>query len=111
MKNLDYYLKIKRGGPAFVMRNRYVKRSDTRKIQDWDFNVSCGTNMCPYLSTGNFVEIKVAERNEGNLLKSFLDTTDDRKHGYFIVRDLEYPQNLHKNPHIFHFFHRKKQSK
>ena len=54
-----------KGGPASVMGNRYVKRSDTRKIQYWD-NDLYRTNMCQLLPTGNFVEIEVTERDEDN---------------------------------------------
>ena len=64
-----------RGGPASVMGNRYVKRSDARKIQYWDKNIYYGTSMCQYLQTGYFVEIEFTEKVK--LLKSIPDTKDN----------------------------------
>ena len=72
-----------RDGPASVMGNRYVKRTDTTKIQNWEINNLDGTSMSQYLPTGNFVEIEVTEKNESKLLISILYTKDDHKHGYF----------------------------
>ena len=93
------------------MGNRYVKRSHTRKIQNWDITNSYRTSICQFLPTGNFVETEVAERKEDGLIKSVLDTKDDHKHGQFMKCDLEDPRNKIKKTKHFPFYPEKKQSK
>ena len=58
-----------RGGRASVMGNRYVTRSDTRKIRGWDNNIFYRISMCQNLPTEIFVENEVIERNDDKLLK------------------------------------------
>ena len=56
-------------GPAFVMGNRYEKRTDTRKLQYWDLKNEYGKSMSQNLATGNKFENEF--NNQDNVLKSF----------------------------------------
>ena len=70
-----------RGDAAPVSGNLYVQRSDTGKIHFWEIININETGMCQYLPTRNFDEIEVTVVIRDNLLKSFLNTKDDHKHG------------------------------
>ena len=51
----------------------------------------------------DFFENEVRETNNDNFLRSFLDTIDHHKRGYFMECDLEYLQTVHKKTKHFPF--------
>ena len=77
-----------RCGPASALENRYVKGGDRGKLQFWDFKKFYPKTMSRYFQTGNFLRMKLTEKNS---LKLFLKTKEDNKLSYVVKCNLEDP--------------------
>ena len=97
--HLDIIRRGIRGGMCGVYHSRYYKANnpectnfDATEPTTWlillDANNLYGGVMCESLPFGDFSETTIP-------LKTVLDTADDAEFGYFVVVDLEYPEDLH----------------
>ena len=86
-----------RGGIPSVMRDRYVKGSDTKKIFQVDANILYGHSMSQPLP---FDETKI---DKSIKLEDILNTPADTDIGYFVEVDLKYSDNIEEKTKNFPF--------
>ena len=86
-----------RGGISSVMRNRYVKSDDNKKILYIDANNLYGLAMSQYLP---YDDIKLDNKVK---LDDISNTSDDSELGYFVEVDLKYPEELKEKTKYFPF--------
>ena len=86
-----------RGGISSVMRDRYVKSNDNKKILYIDANNLYGHSMSDPLP---YDEIKFDENVK---LENKINTPDDSDIGYFVEVDLIYPDNIKEKSKNFPF--------
>ena len=86
-----------RGGVSSVMRNRYVRSDDDKKILDMDATNLYGHSMSQPLP---YDKIKYDNNIE---LEDILNTPDDSDIGYLVEVDLKYPDDIKQKTKYFPF--------
>ena len=101
-----------RGGSASVTGTRYVRRSDTGKnnkprLIRFFFRITL--SQC--LPTGIFFQIEATDKKEVDLLKTNLNTRDDKRVGYILNRESDCSLKIHRKAEKFPFPSEEKKSK